>query len=209
MRKLILASGSPRRKDILDFLGVQYQIVVSDFPEENVHWADFDEPEEYVQSIAMGKVLTVAEQERDAIILGADTSVFLDGAVYGKPKNLDDARRILQALRGRRHSVVSGVVIFDSLTKEHDSVAVTSLVEFLPFSDEQLENYIDTSESMGKAGAYAIQMGARQFVKNVSGSVTNIVGLPIHETASLLEQFDIPIDVDIDAIVDEHFTFRE
>lgn len=209
MRKLILASGSARRKDIVDFLGLTYAVAISDFPEENVRWEDFDDPADYVQSIAMGKALTVVDQEPDAIILAADTSVFLDGRVYGKPSSLDDARRILQKLRGRRHSVVTGVVIMDSLTREHDSVAVTSVVDFLPFSDDQLEQYIATSESMGKAGAYAIQMGARQFVKNVSGSVSNIIGLPIHETASLLEQFDIPIDVDIDAIVDEHFTFRE
>lgn len=209
MRALILASGSPRRKDILEFLGVPFTVIASDFPEEEVKWKNFDDPEEYVSSIAVGKVLSVAQTQPDAIILGADTSVFLDGNVFGKPRDLDDARAILKQLRGRAHSVVTGVVVMDSLTGEHNQTAVSSVVEFLPFSDEQLENYIETSESLGKAGAYAIQMGARSFVKNVSGSVSNIVGLPIEETAGLLEEFGIRIEVDIHAIIDEHFTFRE
>lgn len=209
MRSLVLASGSPRRKDILEFLGVSFLVEVSDFPEEDVHWKDFEDAGEYVSSIAMGKVLSVAEAHPDAVIIGADTSVFLDGNVYGKPKNLDDARTILQTLRGRRHTVVTGVVVLDSLTREHNQAVVTSSVEFLPFSDEQLENYIETGESLGKAGAYAIQLGAKILVKNVSGSVSNIVGLPIEETAGLLEEFGIRIDVDIEDIVDQHFTFRE
>lgn len=209
MRTLVLASSSPRRKDILEFLGVPFKAISSDFPEEKVVWSDFDDPGEFVCTIAMGKVLTLANKMKDSIIVGADTSVFLDGEVYGKPKDRNDARRILQKLRGRRHSVVTGVVIYDTLTKEHDSCISTSLVEFLPFSDEQLENYIATGESLGKAGAYAIQMGARSFVKNVQGSLSNVVGLPIEETVSLLEEFDVPVDVDVPALVDEHFSFRQ
>ncbi len=209
MRQLILASGSARRKDILEFLGIPFSVVVSEFPEERVLWSDFDEPGDYVSTIASGKVFTLLPLYPDALILGADTSVFLEGEVFGKPKDLDDARRILRRLRGKRHEVVTGVVLLDTLTREHNRAVVTSQVEFLPFSDEQLENYIETGESLGKAGAYAIQLGARSFVKNVFGSVSNIVGLPIEETSSLLEEFGMPIDVNISAIVDEHFTFRE
>ncbi len=209
MRKLILASSSPRRKDILELLGVPFSVRPSDFPEEKIKWSEFEDPGEYVSSIAMGKVLTLVDEIEDAVILGADTSVFLGDQVFGKPRDLDDARRILSTLRGTRHSVVTGVVVYDTLTKEHNNAVVTSLVDFLPFSEEQLENYISTSESMGKAGAYAIQMGARSFVKNVTGSLSNVVGLPIEETVSLLEEFGIPIEVDVAALIDEHFSFRQ
>jgi septum formation protein len=231
MRQIILASGSARRKDIMEFLGIPFEIAISDFPEENVHFEDFDEASDYVSTIAMGKALTIASQyedlsheatgsqngrigslretdvaKGDALILAADTSVFLDGNVYNKPMDLDDARRILQALRARRHEVITAIVLLDTLTNQKEIQSVSTFVEFLPFSDEQLENYIETSESLGKAGAYAIQLGAKSFVKSIEGSLSNVVGLPIEETAALLEQFDVPIEVDIDTLVAEHFT---
>ncbi|MEP7166905.1 MAG: nucleoside triphosphate pyrophosphatase [Candidatus Woesebacteria bacterium] len=208
MRKIILASGSPRRKDIMEFLGVPFEIVVSDFPEENVRWEDFDEPADYVSTIAMGKALTIAPRFEDALIIAADTSVFLEGNVYNKPSDLDEARRILQMLRGKRHQVTTAMVFIDTLTRQQEIQTVSSFVTFLPFSDEQLENYIDTSESLGKAGAYAIQLGAKGLVKLLEGSLSNVVGLPIEEAAGLLEQFNIPVDVDVKAIVEEHFTHQ-
>ena len=208
MRKLILASGSARRKDILEFLGVPFEVTISDFPEENVQWEDFDEPSDYVSTIALGKALTVADRYTDAVILAADTSVFLDGIVYNKPETLDRAREILCALRGKRHEVVTGMVVLDTLTTEKQIHTVSSFVEFLPFSDEQLERYIATGESIGKAGAYAIQLGARNFVKSIEGSLSNTVGLPMEETAALLEEFAIPINVNVRAIVVEHFTYH-
>ena len=209
MRKIILASGSQRRNDIMEFLGIPFEVVQSDFPEEKVIWNDFDNnPHDYVSTIAMGKALTVASQFEDALVLAADTSVFLDGKVYNKPDNLNEARRTLQTLRGRKHDIVTGVVLIDTLTHQQEMFTVKSSIEFLPFSDEQLESYISTGESLGKAGAYAIQMGAKPFVKSVEGSMSNILGLPIEETVALLEKFDIPIDVDVKAIVDQHFTHR-
>ncbi len=207
MQQIILASGSPRRKDILEFLGIPFEVVVSHFPEENVDWEDFDEAADYVCTIALGKVLSISDQYPDALIIGADTSVFLDGKVYGKPKDLSHARTILQTLRGNRHEVVTGIVILDTLTGQKDIQSVQSFVEFLPFSDEQLDAYIQTSESLGKAGAYAIQMGAKKFVKSVEGSLSNVVGLPIEEVASLLENFGVPIDVNVREIAEEHFTY--
>jgi septum formation protein len=207
MRKIILASGSPRRKDIMEFLGIPFEVMVSDFPEEAVHFEDFDSTADYVSTIALGKALTVAPAFPDALILSADTTVELDGVVYNKPKDLDEARRTLQALRGRKHVVTTGLVLLDTLTQQKDISTVESYVEFLPYSDQQIEHYLATGESLGKAGAYAIQMGAKGFVKSIDGSISNIVGLPIEETVALLEQFDIPIDVNIPALVQEHFSF--
>lgn len=207
-RNLILASGSPRRKDLLEFFGHPFEVVVSDFPEENVLFEDFEDGGEYVLTIASGKVMTVAPQFEDAIIIGADTTVYMDGQVFNKPTDLDDARRILSTLRGKSHEVVTGVVVWDSLTGEHMSQSVATTVSFFPFSDEELDRYIDTGESLGKAGAYAIQMGAKGFVRSVDGSLSNVVGLPIEETAAMLEQMGMPIDVNVRQIVEDHFTHR-
>lgn len=206
MQELVLASSSRRRKDILEFLGVPFTVVSSNFPEENVKWVDFDDPADYVLTIAMGKVLTVADNYPEALILGADTSVFLDSQTFGKPKDLDDARRILKTLRGRTHTVVTGFTLLNSLTSEQYSEAVHSQVTFFSFSDEELERYLATSESLGKAGAYAIQFGAKSFAKEVKGSLSNVVGLPMEEVAMALENFGIPIEVNVRNIVERCFT---
>jgi len=208
MRNVILASTSDRRKELLTFLGIPFEVVPSGFPEEDVDRSDFDEPAEYVATLAMGKALAVADRYDDALIIGSDTIVYLDGEYYGKPKNLDDARRILKALRGKRHRVLSAVCIMDTLTGEKQVEVVETFVTFFPFTDDALENYIDTSESLGKAGAYAIQSGAKGFVSSVDGSLSNVVGLPLREVADMLEKFDIPIDVDVDALIEEQFTYR-
>lgn len=205
IRQLILASSSPRRKDLLEFLGVPFEIKVSDFPEEEVDFTDFNDPLEYVSTIAMGKALVVADLYPDALILAADTCVFLEGLVYGKPRDLDDARHILKTLRGKTHQVITGFVVIDTMTQERLTGTVESFVEFYHFSDEELERYIETSESLGKAGAYAIQRGAKGFVRQIQGSLSNIVGLPLTEVADLLENFGVPIDVDVREIEEIYF----
>lgn len=206
MRQFILASGSIRRKDLLEFLGVPFEIRVSHFPEEDVQFTDLMDPQDYVLARASGKGLLLAQEYPDAIILSADTDVFLHGQVFGKPKDLDDARRILKALRGQKHQVFTGFFLIDTLTGERYAEAVESRVEFFPFSDEELERYIATSESIGKAGAYAVQLGAKRFVKEVQGSLSNVVGLPLLQVATALEQLGIPIDVDVREIEERFFT---
>lgn len=205
MRQLILASGSARRKDLLEFLGIPFSVHVSDFPEEEVVFDDFLSPEDYVTTIAMGKALALADSYDDAIILSADTTVFLHGIPYGKPKNLDDARTMLQTLRGKTHQVITSFVLIDTLTNERYTESVQTDVTFFTFSDDELERYISTGESLGKAGSYAIQMGAKGFVREVSGSVSNVVGFPLTEIANTLEEFGIPIDVDVREIEETNF----
>ncbi len=209
MNQLILASGSQRRKDILEFLGIPFDVVISEFPEEDVHFSDFENAEDYVSTIAVGKALMVASKYPDSIILAADTSVFLGRDVYGKPKDYDDARRILKQLRGQVHEVWTGVCVLNSLNNEQYIQSVQTRVEFFPFSDEQLEQYIATGESLGKAGAYAIQYGARGFVRQIQGSLTNVIGLPIEETAELLERVGIPVNVNVREISEQHFNFSQ
>lgn len=205
MRKIILASTSPRRKELMAFLGIEYQTVASDFPEEDVDVRDFDDPREYVATLASGKALAVTDRFDDAIVVGVDTTVYLNGQYFGKPKNLDDARRMLKALRGQRHEVFTAICLIDTLTGEREVEVVESGVSFLPFSDEALERYIQTSESLGKAGSYAIQAGAKHFVHSVEGSLSSVVGLPLTELSEMLERFGVRVDVDIRKIEDEQF----
>ncbi len=193
----------------MQFLGLPFRVVSSDFPEENVEKNDFDDPREYVATLAVGKALTVSQQFPDALIIGVDTIVFLNGQYFGKPSDLHDASRILSALRGKRHQVFTGLYIEDTLTHEHCLEVVESFVTFFPFSDEELNAYVGTSESLGKAGAYAIQGGAKKLACSVEGSLSSVVGLPLRELADMLERFDVRIDVNVDKIIEEHFTHKQ
>ncbi|MBP9700062.1 septum formation protein Maf [Candidatus Woesebacteria bacterium] len=211
MRALLLASSSPRRKDLLEFLGVPFEILPSDFPEEDVEFGELDDPKDYVLTIATGKALAVADKllaapNQSPIILGADTAVFLDDKVYGKPRDFEDAKLILRQLSGRKHLVVTGFMLLDPLTGEQYSEAVETYVEFFKFQEEELERYIATGESIGKAGAYAIQGEAKRFVRQVEGSVSNVVGLPLEAVAGGLEHMGIPVQVDVRQIVSRHFS---
>lgn len=209
MRQLILASTSPRRQELLSFLGVSFETVASQFAEEAVNPYDFKDPRDYVATLSTGKAFALMESHPDHLVLGADTAVFSQGKYYGKPANLDDALRILRELRGRQHEVYTGICLLDTLAHKHEVVVSRSLVTFRDVSDTELATYIDTSESLGKAGAYAIQGGAKKFASNVAGSLSNVVGLPLLETARLLGRFGVHIDVDVDAVIKKHFTFSD
>lgn len=210
MRSLLLASTSPRRKDLLEFLGIPFETMPSDFPEEDVEYGELDDPTDYVLTIATGKTLAVADKlmavpNQQPIILGADTAVFLDNRVYGKPRDLEDAKAILRQLSGRKHVVVTGFMLLDPLTGQQYCEAVETSVEFFTLQEEELERYISTGESFGKAGAYAIQGEAKRFVRQVDGSLSNVVGLPLEAVAGGLEHMGIPVSVDVRDIVSRHF----
>ncbi len=190
----------------MTFLGIAYEIEASDFPEEDVDPRDFEDPREYVATLAAGKAMVVAEHHEDAIVVGVDTTVFVDGKYFGKPANLDQARETLQTLRGKKHQVFTAICMMDTLTGERQVEIVESGVTFLKFSDESLERYIQTSESLGKAGAYAIQSGAKGFVQSVEGSVSSVVGLPLSELAEMFERFNVRIDVDVRKVEEEQFS---
>ena len=209
MKHLVLASSSFRRQEILKWLGIPFEIDVSDFPEEAVRFSDFDDPEDYVSTIALGKVLTVEKRHPDALIIGADTTVFLDGKAYGKPKNLDDARVMLSTLRGRTHQVFTAVVMHDGETGEKRTEIVRSDVTFTHFSNVTLEKYIATSEPYDKAGGYALQGTAKDFVEGVRGSAMNVVGFPIMTVRDMLEDLGVQIDVNIEESVFKKTGYRQ
>ncbi|HKY73753.1 MAG TPA: nucleoside triphosphate pyrophosphatase [Patescibacteria group bacterium] len=203
MTEIILASSSARRQEMMSWLGVPFEIVPSNFEEEAVRYSDFEDPDDYVATIATGKALAVSAQHPDALIIASDTMVFLLNKVYGKPKNLEDARAMIRELRGNTHTVVTAVVMIDGITGEKRAEIVKSEVTFFEFGDQELESYIATSEPYDKAGGYALQGYAKRFVREVKGSAMNIVGFPILTVRDMLEELGVPIDVDIERSVFE------
>lgn len=182
MARLILASGSPRRKALLEQLGLHFDVFSPDIDET----AGINEPvAEYVERLACEKAQAVLDRFPDAIVIAADTSLGLDGQILGKPESREHALNMWTALSGRWHDVYTGVCV--RTLKENYSIVVRTQVEFQPLSPIDMENYWATGEPQGKAGGYAIQGIAARFIPRIDGSYSNVVGLPLHETVQLLQ----------------------
>lgn len=188
MRKeIILASNSPRRIYLLNQIGIDFKVVSPNVEEEGN--GERKSPVEVVKSNALKKVQKVAEEYRNAIIIGADTVVVLDGEIIGKPKDEKDAIRILKRLRGRYHFVFSGIAIMQTPEDKVLTSVVRSKVKMRDYSDEEIERYVATGEPMDKAGAYGIQGKGALLVEKIEGDYYNIVGLPLVRLNSLLNRF--------------------
>lgn len=180
----MLASASPRRREILATLGVPFEVVASGAAED----AREDEPaEELARRLAREKALEVSARVGERFVLGADTVVVVDGRVLGKPRDDEDARAMLRALSGRWHEVITGVALARSGAVLED-IAVTTRVHVIALSGERIERYVATGEGRDKAGAYAVQGVASGFCDRLEGSYGNVVGLPAAETVRLLER---------------------
>ncbi len=185
-KPIILASASPRRHEILSLAGIDHTVITSDADEGSVKF-QVGKPQEYAISTASLKNDAVYENVRgcdshkNALIVSADTIVYIDGAPspLGKPKDRDDAIRMLEQLSGNTHSVVTGVVIRDIATGNRSEFASTTRVIFRDLSAEEIKSYVDSGEPMDKAGSYGIQGGACSFVERIEGDYFNVVGLPI------------------------------
>lgn len=208
MKHIILASTSNRRQEILRWLGVQFEIVPSNFDEEAVKFSDFDDPEEYVATIAAGKAYTVLQLHPNALIIASDTMVFLDGVMHGKPKDLSHARNMMKTFSGKTHTVYTAVVMMDGESGDRRTEIVSSHVTFFTLTDDEIERYISTSEPYDKAGGYALQGYAKKFVREVKGSAMNVVGFPVLTVRDMLEEFGIEIEVDIEESVFQKTGFR-
>lgn len=184
---LILASGSPRRSDLLKKHNIDFKVVVSDADE---HAEVTHTPEDAAKSAAMQKAKAVLPKAKIGdYILAADTIVTLDGEIFEKPKDFADAKRILSSLSGNTHSVITGVAVIKKGTP--DTVvneAVSTYVTFYPLSEKQIEDYIATGEPMDKSGAYAVQGISKVFVKSVEGDIENVVGLPTKRVIEILQK---------------------
>ena len=178
--KLVLASKSPRRSEILKNAGYEFVVRVAD-ADETIPAGT--KPEDTVVFLAARKAMAVPRAD-DETILGADTIVVLDDKILGKPKDREDAYNMLKALSGRAHSVFTGVCIVEN--GKSMTFAEETRVEFLPLSDEDIYKYIDTNDCYDKAGAYGIQGYASKFVRRIDGDYFNVVGLPI---SAIFEKF--------------------
>lgn len=186
---LYLASQSPRRRDLLGQLGATFAVLDVDVPEQRT--AD-ELPQDYVHRVARDKaragLALLAAGDRDAaIVLGADTEVVLDGDVFGKPRDADDAAAMLRRLSGRTHQVISAVWLVGA-SREHGDVCV-SQVRFTALDEAGIAAYVATGEPFGKAGAYAIQGRGAALIEHLQGSYSGVMGLPLFETARLLRGF--------------------
>lgn len=185
--RLVLASASPRREALLRQLGVPFEVVPSDLPEA---WPPGPAPAA-VTALALAKARAVASRLAGAIVLGADTAVVLGGKVFGKPESPEDARRMLRALRGREHEVITGVALVEVPSGREETAAVVSQVLMREYSEAEIDAYVASGEPLDKAGAYAIQAAGHGLVDRVEGCYTNVVGLPLTTTRRLLEAWGI------------------
>ena len=173
VKRIILASASPRRHELLTAAGIDHLVRVK--PIEEVRKAGED-PGTFVQRLALEKARAAAESS-DEIVLGADTVVVVDGQVFGKPVDDEDARRSLRTLSGRDHVVLTGIALVFGQTSVVDISATR--VQFVSLSEDDIETYVKSGEPAGKAGAYAIQGLASRFVRRIEGCYQNVVGLPV------------------------------
>ncbi len=194
---LILASTSPRRRELLALLGLLFSIKSPSFEERLV--ADCPAIEQ-VQSFARGKAQSVARQEPEAVVLGSDTVIELDHATLGKPADLVEARAMLRRLAARDHYVHTAVAIV-SLVPAIDVVALsTATVRMKPFDERLHERYLATGESLGKAGAYSIQGEGGDLVDSVVGDFSTVVGLPLRLVAQLLTKTGVKVPINLDEL---------
>ena len=183
---LILASGSPRRKEILDTMGLEFSVDVSDADESFA-----GTPEEMVLELSRRKALAVASRHSGAMILAADTLVFGD-EVLGKPHSAEEAKRMLAGLSGRWHSVYTGVTMIDTRSGKTLSRADVTRVHFVALTAQDIDAYVATGEPLDKAGAYGIQGRGGMFIDRIEGSYSNVVGLPMALVHSMLLELEKP-----------------
>lgn len=195
MIDFILASGSPRRKELLELMGLEFKVIVSQADEDSVS-KDL-KPGLYVQELALLKASATAKEvlrNKNAVIISADTIVTLDGQILGKPKDEDDAFNILSKLSGRENEVYTGYCVMRISDGKAVCGKVRTKVKFKDLSDDKIRGYINSGEPMDKAGAYGIQGLGSLLIEKIDGDYFNVVGLPISALADMLEdEFDIKL----------------
>ena len=197
---IYLASKSPRRRELLKQIGIQFELLMmrEQSPRVDVDEAPLrdESAHVYVQRIVLLKSAMAAKVMRERrlpprLIVTADTTVTIDGEVLGKPVDRDDAVRMLRRLAGQSHQVLTAIAVATGSEVKH--VLSTSFVAFAPLTDDEIKRYVDSGEPMDKAGGYAVQGLAARFIVKLSGSYSGVMGLPLYETTTLLRQCGMPI----------------
>ena len=194
--RLILASTSPRRREILSLLGLPFDAIAPEFDERvSAHLSIEDE----VLDFAVGKARSVAVHHPEAIVIGSDTKIFLDGVKIGKPLDLADAKRILRLLSGRTHLIYTSVAIIDGVGDGLQMTAKVS-VDMRPYDDNAINRYLACDESMDKAGAYSIQGEGSKLIARIDGDFLAAVGMPLRPIAEYLQRRHVELPIDIDEL---------
>ena len=197
--KIVLASESEWRKNLLAWLELPFEVVGSGV-EETVY-AD-EEASEVVARLATEKAEATAKKlsEEVGIVIGADTVIEIDGKIIGKPDNRQDARKIMQQLAGKTHEVWTGVCAVDDVGNRRVEVEKT-IVKFKPMTQAQIEKYLDQNEWVGKAGGYQVQGAIKPYVADIQGSYTNVIGLPLLMVQDMLESLGVGVEVDLPGLI--------
>lgn len=186
--EIILASASPRRRELLEQIGLSFRVIPSSFDESAVRST---EPMGLAEALALGKARAVADGVRSGIVIGADTLVVRAGAILGKPRDDADAARMLRLLSGGWHEVVTGIAVIDAASGRERSAREVTRVKMRDLTAAEIAAYVASGEPADKAGAYAIQGLASLFIERIDGCYANVVGLPVFRLAVLLREFGI------------------
>lgn len=198
--RLILASSSPRRWEILALLGFPFDVFV---PEYDEHPSPHRPAEEEVLEFALGKAQSVASKNPRSMVIGSDTMILVEGEKFGKPNNAFDAKRILRALSGKTHRILTSVAILDDLGGPGVQVVEEVFVRMHDFKEKEIESYLSTSESLDKAGAYSIQGQGRALIDSIRGDYLAAVGLPLKPIADYLDKRGVSFPLNVEKLYAE------
>jgi septum formation protein len=182
---LVLASASPRRQELLRNAGISFTVRPADIDETPML---AESPQVCAERLAREKAVAVSQSRPEDYVLGADTIVVVDDTILGKPRDADDAARMLRLLSGRMHAVITGVCVVGPVASKVKTASETTLVTFCELCDDEIRDYIATGEPMDKAGAYAIQGIASRWIPRIEGDYGNVVGLPVALVYAMLQE---------------------
>ena len=189
-RRIILASSSPRRKELLESIGLCFEVDAAGYRENLFSGL---EPHKLAAQISLQKARSVCDKYPDAVVIGADTFGVLDGRIIGKPGTAEEARKMLSAISGKSHLVITGFTIIDTASGKTVSATVDTKVFIKELTSEEIDAYVKTREPLDKAGAYAIQGLGALLVEKIEGDYYNVVGLPVYALVNALKEFGIRI----------------
>jgi septum formation protein len=191
-KRIILASGSPRRKELLEKTGLIFEVVKSDYEEDMTLELS---PKKLAEHLSRGKAEDVAKKFTEGIIISADTFISYEGKIMGKPHTPERAKEMLLSLSGRSHSVITGFTIIDIESGKNISRAVETLIFFKELSEKEIDEYVATGNPLDKAGAYAIQVIGEKWVEKIEGDFDNVVGLPVKDLLEELKEFGVFVEL--------------
>lgn len=190
MKQIILASASPRRKKLLEQIGLSIKVVPSDIDEKlNPRL----KPKAQAETLSLEKAEIVAAKYPDSIIIAADTLVYTNGNILGKPKNMEEAKRMIQKLQGKTHSVITGFTIYHKASKKIVTDSAETKVTFRKLKDTEIKNYLKKEKPLDKAGGYGVQGIGVVLVETINGDYSNVVGLPLGKIIPTLKKYGVEI----------------